>query len=82
LVKFIFYFYRWFLEKRFHNKETITAFNYKMEQTPFKPPFPSPAYATKIINPFLNSMILANHDQVERLSANVEILIKGIVSLL
>ena len=38
--------------------------------------------ATKIINPFINSMILANHDKVEGYSAICEILIKGIVSLL
>ena len=38
--------------------------------------------ATKIISPFLNSWISANHDKVERLSENGEILKKGSVSLL
>ena len=31
---------------------------------------PIPFYATKIIDPFLNSMISANHDRVEGHSAN------------
>ena len=39
-------------------------------------------YAAQIINPFLNSWISANHEKVERLSANSEIIVKGIVSLL
>ena len=43
---------------------------------------PLPFFATKIINPFLNSRITANHDKVGGLSANGEILIKGIVFLL
>ena len=34
-----------------------------------------------MINPFLKSMISANHDKVEGLSANVEMPINGIVSL-
>jgi len=38
--------------------------------------------ATQVNSPFLNSRTLANNDKVERLSANLEILIKGIVSLL
>ena len=43
---------------------------------------PLPFYATQIINIFLNSSITANHDKVDWLSANGEIFIKGIVSLL
>ena len=43
---------------------------------------PLPFYATQIINPFLNSMILANDDKEDGLLANNEIIIKGIVSLL
>jgi hypothetical protein len=41
-----------------------------------------PLYATQMISPFCNSRISANHGKVERLSANGEIFIKGIVSLL
>ena len=37
------------------------------------------SFPSQIINPFLNS---ANHNKVEQLLANGEILIKGIVSLL
>ena len=40
-----------------------------------------PFYATQIINPFLNSRISDTHDQKDRLSANGEILKKGIVYL-
>ena len=66
-------------EKRFYNRETIAALNYEIQQMSFIPPFP----AYQIINSFLNSRILSNHDKVEGLSANNgEILIKGIVSLL
>ena len=39
-------------------------------------------YTTQMINPFINSRSSANHDEVERLSANGKIFIKGIVSLL
>ena len=46
------------------------------------PPHFLPFYATQIIKPFLNSMISANHDKVKELSANGEMFIKGIVSLL
>ena len=45
------------------------------------PQAPSP-YVTLIINLFLISRILANPDKVDRLSANGEILVMGIVSLL
>ena len=41
-----------------------------------------PFYAAQKVNPFLNSINKANHDKVERLSANGEIIITGIVSLL
>ena len=46
--------------------------------------FKSPLFflATEIINPFLDSMISANHDKVEAHSANGKILIKRIVALL
>ena len=40
-----------------------------------------PAYTTQIINPFPNSTIQANYDKVDGLSANDEILNRGIVSL-
>ena len=43
---------------------------------------PLPVYATQIINAFLSSRISAIHDKVQGLSANNEILIKGVVSLL
>ena len=41
-------------------------------------PFP----AAQKINPFLNLIISANHNKVDGLSANGEIYVKGIVSLL
>ena len=44
--------------------------------------YPFPFYATKIINPFLNSRIAINYDKMLEHSANVEILIKGIETLL
>ena len=62
-----------------YNRETIAASNLEIHQMSFTPPFPF--YATQIINPFHNSRILANHDKVDGLSANGEILIKEIVSL-
>jgi hypothetical protein len=43
---------------------------------------PLPFYAAQTFNPVLNSRISANHDKVERLSANRELLIKMIVYLL
>ena len=43
---------------------------------------PLPFYATYTISPILNSRISGNHDKVERHSANGEILIKEIVTLL
>ena len=33
--------------------------------------YPLPFYATQMINPFLNSRLLVNHDKVDRLSANM-----------
>jgi len=39
-------------------------------------------HLSQIINSFLNSRISANHDKVDGLSANGEILIKEFVSLL
>ena len=65
----------------FFNRETITALNYAIHLISFMPS-DLPFYAAEIINPFLNSRIFANHDKAEILSANSEILIKGIVSLL
>ena len=44
----------------------------------FIPPF----YATQMINPFLDSRISDNHDKVDKLSANDEILVKDFVFLL
>jgi hypothetical protein len=41
-----------------------------------------PFNATHLINPFLYSRISANHDKKGEISANGEILIKWIVSLL
>ena len=38
---------------------------------------PLPFFATQMINPFNNSSILANHDKVDRLSANMEKSYKG-----
>ena len=43
---------------------------------------PLPLHPTQIIYPFLNSRIISNHDKVDGLSANREIFIKEIVSLL
>ena len=60
---------------RFYNRKTIaTLWNTANV-------FYTPFYETQIINPFLNSMISANLDKVDGLSANGEILIKRIVSL-
>ena len=42
---------------------------------------PLPFYATQLISLFLKSRISANHDKVNELSINGDILIKGIVSL-
>ena len=68
------------IEKRSYNRETIDAFNYKIYQMSFiTPPI---VYAPQIINTFLSSRMSANHDKVERLSANSEILMKAFVSLL
>jgi hypothetical protein len=66
-------------QKKFYNRETIAALNYKMQQMSL---ISHPLYAAKIIFPFLNSRISAKHDKVDELSANGEILLKGIISLL
>ena len=63
----------------FYNIEIFVTINYEIHQMSFTP---LPFYASKIINPFLNSRILANHDKVDGLSTNGEILIKGSVYLL
>ena len=42
-------------QKRFYNRETIAASNYEIHQMSFMP------LSTHIINPFLDSKILANH---------------------
>ena len=66
-------------KKEICNRETIAALNYEIHQiihTPFH------FHATQIINPFINSKISANHDKIERLSANGETLMKKIVFLL
>ena len=62
-----------FKQKRFNYRETIATLNYEVQQITFN--------ATQIINPFINSRISANYDNVEGLLANGEIIIKGIVSL-
>ena len=48
--------------KRFYNRETIASLNYKIQQMSF---IPLPFYATQIIKPFLNSIVLANHDKAD-----------------
>ena len=65
-------------KKRSYHRKIIAALNYEIQQMSFIPPFPS----TQIISPVNNSRISANHDKVEILSANCEILIEGVVSLL
>ena len=59
------------MEKRSYNRETIAAFNYEIHPMSFIPPYL-----------LYNSRMSANHDKVERLSANSEILMKAIVFLL
>ena len=61
------------VEKRFYNRKTITALNYVILQMSVIPPFL--LYETKIIDFFLNWRFLANHDELEGLLANAEILI-------
>ena len=51
-------------KKRFYNRETNSAAFCALQWMSLPPP--SPFYATQIINPFLNSRILSNHDKVER----------------
>ena len=63
----------------YHDRISIAAWNYEIQKMSF---IPLPFYVTQIITNFLNSRILANQDKVEGYSANCEILIKGIVSLL
>ena len=52
--------------KRLYNKEAIAAFKFEIHQMSFKPPFPF--IATQIINPFLNSIISANHEKERNFS--------------
>ena len=47
-----------FIQKRFHNRETIAALNYKIQKMSYILPF----YATQMINPFPDSRISANND--------------------
>ena len=63
-------------QKRFYDRETIAALNYNKCLS-----YPLSFNATQIINPFLKLRISANHDKVEELLANDEILLKRIVSL-
>ena len=63
-------------EKRFYNRETNSATLCLIKQMTIKP-----IYATKIINPFVNSMISANHEKRGGIPANLEILIPLIVPL-
>ena len=62
-----------FKQKIFYNRETITTLNFEVQQITFN--------VTQIIDPFINSRISANHDNVEGLLANGEIITKWIVSL-
>ena len=55
------------INKRFFNRETITALNYEV-YTKFIS-YPTPFYVIQIISPFLISMISANHDKMDGLSA-------------
>ena len=52
--------------KEIYYRETITTLNHELLQISF-----ISFYATRIINPFLNSRISANHDKVQGLSANM-----------
>ena len=63
-------------KKDFIIEKQLLQLNYEIHFPPL------PFYATQMINPFLNSGISANHAKGERLTANGEILLKGIVSLL
>ena len=58
--------------KKYHNRISIAAWNYVIQQISFMQLLPS----------FFNSMISVNHDKVEGHSVNGEILIKGFKTLL
>ena len=57
--------------------KTVAALNYEIQPMSF-----ITFYEAQIINFYLNSMISPNHDKVDGISANCEILIKWIDSLL
>ena len=64
-------------ENRFYDRETcwVELWNKSnVSQIPF--------YAPKIVHPFITSILSDNHEKAEELSANGEILIMVIVSLL
>ena len=61
---------------------TIIIIEYKLWNTANAFHTPLPFYATHVINPFLNSGISANHDEIEGNSVNREIFIKGYWTLL
>ena len=63
--------------KKILYRETVTAFKIEISNV-----FHIPFYANQIINPFLNTRIPANHNKVDGISTNGEILINRIVSLL
>ena len=65
---------------RSYNRETIAASNIEKNKMSFILSFLF--YATLMVNPILNSRIIANYDKVDEISANKNILIKMIVSLL
>ena len=68
----------WILNKKgFYNRETFAALNYEIQPMTF-----ITFYEAQIINSYLNLRISPNHDKVDGLSANCEILIKSIDSLL
>ena len=70
----------WLIKRNFIIEKQLLR-NYELKTANvFHTPHPFNAY--QIISPFLKSRVRANHDKVERLSVNGEILIKGIVILL
>ena len=56
------------LIKRLNNRETTSTLNQEMQQGSFMPSLPF--CRNQIINPFLNSRTLANHDKVDGLLVN------------
>ena len=71
IIFYIIYFIKGKLKVLFYNRETIAVFNYEMQKIPFIRPC---LLCTQKINPLFNLMFSANHDKVDRLSANGETL--------